>query len=161
GPFVSFLQELGVWDEAGLAGGPEETIGPCSGAPRVLLVHANYLPPDASVPPGATIVYCPRAHAAFRPPPHPFAQWPQRGVRVALGTDGLASNPDLDLLAEARWLHRKRLASGEALLRMITLSGAEALGWEAETGSLEAGKSADLAVVPLHGSEADEAHARV
>jgi cytosine/adenosine deaminase-related metal-dependent hydrolase len=75
---------------------------------------------------------------------------------VALGTDSLASNPDLDLLAEARFVHRLYPDfSGEQLLRMATLSGAEALGFGNVTGSLEPGKSADLAVVPLRGTDGD------
>ncbi|HEY8504743.1 MAG TPA: amidohydrolase family protein, partial [Gemmataceae bacterium] len=66
------------------------------------------------------------------------------------GTDSLASSPDLDVLAEAR-LARRLFPGvpGEALLRAATLGGAEALGFAAVTGSLEAGKSADLLAVPL------------
>jgi cytosine/adenosine deaminase-related metal-dependent hydrolase len=80
-------------------------------------------------------------------------------VRVALGTDSLASNPDLDLLAEARFIHQLYPDfPGDVLLRMATLSGAEALGWTDETGSLDSGKSADLVVVPLASSRADDPH---
>jgi 5-methylthioadenosine/S-adenosylhomocysteine deaminase len=62
----------------------------------------------------------------------------------------LASNPDLDMLAEARWFHsRYPDISGSQLLRMVTINGAEALGWGNVTGSLQPGKSADLVVVPL------------
>jgi cytosine/adenosine deaminase-related metal-dependent hydrolase len=71
-------------------------------------------------------------------------------VRVALGTDSLASNPDLDLLAEARCVHKFYPdLPGDVLLRMATLSGAEALGRGSVTGSLTPGKSADLVIVPL------------
>ena len=103
-----------------------------------------------------SIVYCPRTHAAFRHPPHPFREFLARGVRVCLGTDSLASNPDLDILAEARFV-RSRYPDfpGDQLLRMVTLAGAEALGWADECGSLEAGKSADLVAVPL--PDCDEA----
>src|SRR5439155_6487571 len=98
----------------------------------------------------ASVVYCPRTHAAFGHAPHPFREFLARGVRVALGTDGLSSNPDLDILAEARFLHRKHPdLPGATLLRMLTLFGAEALGWAGETGSLEPGKAADLVVLPL------------
>jgi cytosine/adenosine deaminase-related metal-dependent hydrolase len=95
-------------------------------------------------------VYCPRTHAAFGHPPHPFRESLARGVRVALGTDSLASNPDLSLLAEARFI-ASRFADFDRslLLRMATLSGAEALGWSEEIGSLESGKTADFAVVAL------------
>ena len=52
-------------------------------------------------------MYCPRTHDAFGHTPHPAADWLAAGGRVALGTDSLASNPDLDVLAEARWLKKK------------------------------------------------------
>src|SRR5262249_1272892 len=92
-------------------------------------------------------------------PPHPFRDFLARGVRVALGTDSLASNPDLDMLAEARFVHRRYPdVSGATLLRMATLAGAEALGWADETGSLEPGKSADLVMLPLSGKEEDDPH---
>ncbi len=69
---------------------------------------------------------------------------------MALGTDSLASNPDLDLFGEVRFLHRLHpQLPGDVLLRMATLSGAEALGWAEETGSLAPGKSADLVVLAL------------
>lgn len=151
GPFVPFLSELGVYSPEGLAASFAEVIQQCLSVQRpALFVHCNYLPPDALQAPSATVVYCPRTHAAFGHPPHLFRHFLAHGVRVALGTDSLASNPDLDLLAEARFVHRWYPDfSGAQLLRMATLSGAEALGWEDETGSLEPGKSADLAVVPL------------
>ena len=80
-------------------------------------------------------------------------------MRVAVGTDSLASNPDLDVLAEIRFLHRLYPdVPGAVLLRMATLSGAEALGWADQTGSLTPGKSADLVVVPLP-DRSDEPHA--
>ena len=69
-------------------------------------VRPRQLPrPRRGHPRNGTIVYCPRTHAAFGHPPHPFREFLARGVRVALGTDSLASNPDLDLLAEARFVH--------------------------------------------------------
>ena len=80
----------------------------------------------------------------------------KRGVRVCLGTDSLASNPDLDILAEARFVkHRYPDFDGETLLKMVTLFGAEALGWANECGSLEPGKSADFVAVPLSDGEGD------
>ena len=125
-------------------------------ASPLLYVHGNYLRPDAPLPKNASIIYCPRTHAAFGHPPHPFRDFLARGVRVAIGTDSLASNPDLDVLAEIRFLHRLYPdVPGAVLLRMATLSGAEALGWADETGSLAPGKSADLVVVPLAGDDAD------
>jgi cytosine/adenosine deaminase-related metal-dependent hydrolase len=152
GPFVAFLRDLGVWDRDGLAGSPAEVMKLCW-SPQRLFVHGNYLAPSVRLPPNSTIVYCPRTHAAFGHPPHPFPHFLARGIRVALGTDSLASNPDLDLLAEARFLHARHPdVPGQEVLRMATLAGAEALGWADETGSIEAGKSADLVVVPVGAS---------
>ena len=65
--------------------------------------------------------------------------------------------PGPELLAEARFVHRQYPEIEPALLlRMATLAGAEALGWEAETGSLSPGKSADLVVLPLSHEDASE-----
>jgi cytosine/adenosine deaminase-related metal-dependent hydrolase len=124
-----------------------------------LLAHCNYLSPDTQFQPQHSVVYCPRTHAAFLHPTHPFREFLKRGVRVCLGTDSLASNPDLDILAEARFVHARHPDfPGDQLLRMVTLSGSEALGWPNETGSLEVGKSADFVAVPLPDVEAADPH---
>jgi len=150
GPFVPFLRDLGVWDPSGFAPSWDWVLWKLSRAPAAIIAHGNHLSPMAPVPPNATVVYCPRTHAAFGHPPHPFREMLARGVRVALGTDSLASNPDLDLLAEARFLQAKfQDVPGEQLLRMATINGATALGFGTLTGSLEPGKSADMVVVPL------------
>jgi cytosine/adenosine deaminase-related metal-dependent hydrolase len=160
GPFVSFLAELGVWDPGGLAKGrlltgPQRVLRKIRHASAALIAHGNYLPTDVRMPANATIVYCPRTHAAFGHPPHPFREFLQRGIRVALGTDSLASNPDLDVLAEMRFVHMCYPdVPGDVILRMGTLAGAEALGWGDATGSLAPGKSADLVVVPLSAANA-------
>lgn len=149
GPFVDFLQRLGLWDGAVLAPSLGAVVA-AAGAGPVLYAHANYLPPDVPLRPDTSVVYCPRTHAAFGHPPHPFRAFLARGVRVCLGTDGLVSNPDLDVLAEARFVRARHPdLPGDQLLRMVTLSGAEALGWADETGSLEPNKSADFVAVPI------------
>jgi cytosine/adenosine deaminase-related metal-dependent hydrolase len=159
GPFVAFLQELGVWAPDGLADSAISVMSLCNQAIPKLFIHGNYLSATARFPPGSTVIYCPRTHAAFGHTPHPFRRFLARGIAVALGTDSLASNPDLDLLAEARFLHRHYPDVGGAdLLRMATLNGARALGWDHETGSLEVGKSADLVVLPLPTGTADDPH---
>lgn len=153
GPFVDFLAELGVWDPAGLVADPLEVIRLL---PRGIFVHGNYL--DAATPflPAQSLVICPRTHAAFGHPHHPF---PKMNVRLALGTDSLASNPDLDILAEARFLrrHYPEIAP-TTILRMLTLNGAEALGFDGITGSLTPGKSADLVVLPLRNEDRADPH---
>jgi aminodeoxyfutalosine deaminase len=156
GPFVQFLEELGVWGESGsLAKSLDWILWRTQRVSSILFVHANFLRPDAPIRPNGTVVYCPRTHAAFGHPPHPFREFLKRGVRVALGTDSLASNPDLDILGEMRFLHsRYPGVPGDVVLRMGTLAGAETLGWSDETGSLTPGKSADLVVLPLPPDEA-------
>jgi cytosine/adenosine deaminase-related metal-dependent hydrolase len=130
--------------------GPDEILRLTAGAGPVVFAHGNYLPEEAPVPANGTVVYCPRTHAAFGHEPHPLPDLLRRGVRVALGTDSLASNPDLNVLAEARFV-RSRFPDLPAglILRMATLSGAEALGFASDCGSLTTGKWADLAAVSL------------
>jgi cytosine/adenosine deaminase-related metal-dependent hydrolase len=150
GSFRGFLEELDVWDTEGLIPSISKLLEINQAAANVLLIHGNYLEPSLNFPAGTTVVYCPRTHAYFGHSLHPFRDLLARGDRVALGTDSLASNPDLDLLAELRFLGRQFPdVPGSALLCMATLNGAEALGRQDETGSLMPGKSADLAVVPL------------
>ena len=150
GPFRSFLQDLGVWQSDAFSDSPETWITRRLRRAPDLYVHANYLAPTKHIPHSGSIVHCPRTHAAFGHPPHPFREFLARGVRVCFGTDSLASNPDLDVLSEARFVRRRYPDfPGDQLLRMVTRGGAEALGLDNETGSLEAGKSADFVVVPL------------
>ena len=158
GPFVDFLQELGVWDPTGLIDNYETLLGLFRGVRNVAFIHANYLI-LAAFPESVRAscrVLCPRTRAAFGFGGGPIHELNQPGVSIAIGTDSLASNPDLDVLAEIRFLHRLYPdVPGATLLRMATLSGAEALGWADEAGSLTPGKSADLVVVPLRGDGAD------
>ena len=71
-------------------------------------------------------------------------------MRVALGTDSRASNPDLCLWSEMRHVAAKHPGvSPEQVLHMGTLMGAEALGIDADVGSITIGKRADLVVLPL------------
>jgi hypothetical protein len=162
GPFVSFLTDMGVYRADAFAPSWQEFLTPLpsNAIPKQrLIVHANYLPATFPFQSNHTIAYCPRTHAAFGHPPHPFREFLARGVRVCLATDSLASNPDLDILAEARLVHERHPDfPGDQLLKMVTLAGAEALGWADECGSLEPGKSADLVVVPLPDRDAADPH---
>jgi cytosine/adenosine deaminase-related metal-dependent hydrolase len=160
GAMRAFLEEMGAWEPTGLAGSLEWFMHQAQRTEPVALVHGNYLDASKVAALGsgsrAHVVYCPRTHAFFGHPPHPFLDLQQAGVNVALGTDSLASNPDLSILEEMRFLWRSRPETpGETLLRMATLSGAAALGWDQETGSLTPGKSADFVVVPLERESAN------
>jgi cytosine/adenosine deaminase-related metal-dependent hydrolase len=160
GPLAELLRELGI-DPAKTATLPGVGNYPgVMGRPsRVVLAHCNYLSPEAKFSLNQTVAYCPRTHAAFGHLPHPFREFIRRGVRVCLATDSLASNPDLDVLAEARFVHAACPGYPTwVVLHMVTLGGAEALGWADEAGSLEPGKSADLVVVPLPDREASNPH---
>ncbi len=153
GPFVDFLKDLKVWDPDRLVTDPLDVVRMF---PRGIFIHGNYLDPATPFLPTQTLVVCPRTHAAFGHSRHPF---PAMKVRVALGTDSLASNPDLDILAEARHLRRHYPEVEPALLlRMLTLNGAQALGFDAVAGSLTPGKSADLVVLPLPNAERGDSH---
>ncbi len=155
GPFVRFLNELGVYDETALAHSQHDVLA-LAAAPHLSVAHGNYL---GDVPANAAVIYCPRTHAAFGHATHPFQQLLSAGNCVALGTDSLASNPDLSILAETRFLHAKFPdVPGRALLSMATLAGARALGRAHETGSLVAGKLADLVAVPLPNHERADPH---
>ncbi len=72
----------------------------------------------------------------------PLELFRKAGVPLGIGTDSVVSVGDLDLWAEAE---AAGLAGADAL-RALTIEGARALGWEAEIGSLEVGKAADLLV---------------
>jgi cytosine/adenosine deaminase-related metal-dependent hydrolase len=115
--------------------------------PPLVAVHCSDLGRDdvgALARAGMPVVFCPRSHAFFRRPPHPVRALRRAGVPVALGTDSLASNRDLDVRAEMREVvDRYGLAPAEAW-RMATSAGARALRLGAAAGTLRAGAPADM-----------------
>jgi aminodeoxyfutalosine deaminase len=130
---------------------PETTAEP----PTALVVHGNYLDAAsldliARAKRPTTVVYCPRTHAFFGHEPYPLDDFLRRGIPVAIGTDSRASNPDLSVLAELRFIaERYPEISSEAIIRLGTIAGAKALGHQSECGSLEPGEFADLASVQI------------
>jgi 5-methylthioadenosine/S-adenosylhomocysteine deaminase len=110
---------------------------------------------------GAHVVHCPESNLKLASGFCPVQKLIQAGINVALGTDGAASNNDLDMFAEMRTaaLLAKAVAQDASALpaaqalRMATLNGARALGLEEETGSLLPGKAADITAVNLGGIE--------
>lgn len=91
----------------------------------------------------AAVAACPRSNRAHGHGESPVAALRAAGVPLGLGTDSVVSVPDLDLWAEAEALGLE----WEDALRVLTLEGARALGWDDRIGSLEVGKAADLAVL--------------
>jgi 5-methylthioadenosine/S-adenosylhomocysteine deaminase len=90
----------------------------------------------------------------------PVPEYLAAGVTVALGTDGAASNNDLDMFEAMRFaalLHKVKTRDPQAVpasaaLEMATINGARALGLESRIGSIETGKRADLVVVSMQGA---------
>ena len=96
---------------------------------------------------GAAVAHCPRSNEYLGCGVSPVPKMLERGVRVGMGTDGLWSSPSLNHFEETLFAVRLHGFDGETGLKLATLSGAQALGIEGETGSLEVGKWADFAVV--------------
>ena len=131
---------------------------------RLIAVHATQLN-DAEIAllaeTGAHIVHCPESNLKLASGFCPVAQCLDAGVNVALGTDGAASNNDLDMFGEMRTtaLLGKAVAkdasavSAMTALKMATINGAKALGLDAEIGSLAIGKAADVIAIDLSGLE--------
>ncbi len=129
-------------------------------SPMLVAVHGTQLSPtdiDVLAACGAAVVHCPESNLKLGSGVCPATDLLGRGVRVALGTDGAASNNDLDVLSEMRTAGL--LAAGVSarpgalvardLLRMATLEGARVLGLGDSTGSLVPGKWADLCCINL------------
>ena len=105
---------------------------------------------------GATLVTCPRSNQWVGAGVPPVARFYASGVRVAVGTDSLASVDDLNLFAELAELRRLAPAvPARALLESATRSGAEALGFGGELGVLAPGARAALVAVDVRRGEAD------
>jgi 5-methylthioadenosine/S-adenosylhomocysteine deaminase len=132
--------------------------------PNLQAVHMTQLLPDeieliAST--GVHVVHCPESNLKLASGFTPVANLLQAGVNVALGTDGAASNNDLDMISEMRTaaLLAKGVANDASAVNamqsitMATLNGARALGLDDYTGSLLPGKSADIIAIDLNNIE--------
>ena len=115
---------------------------------EIALLHRN----------GCSVAHCPTSNLKLASGIAPIARMKAAGINVALGTDGAASNNRLDILAEMRLaglLAKAQAGDAQALpaheaLRMATMNAAEALGLGKVTGSIEAGKSADLCAIDFN-----------
>jgi 5-methylthioadenosine/S-adenosylhomocysteine deaminase len=124
----------------------------------------------------ASVAHCPKSNAKFGHGHAPFAAFVERGLKVGLGSDSVASNNTCDLLEEARFAAlmsrasdsqagSKRMMEARDVIYAATLGGARALGLEDQTGALAEGLQADLLVIGLDGAHQipvyDPAHALV
>ena len=130
--------------------------------PRFQAVHMTQVSDEdiaLLVESNSSVIHCPESNLKLASGFCPVERLWQAGVNVAIGTDGAASNNDLDLLGETRTatlLAKAVSGSATALdahraLRMATLNGARALGLDEQIGSLEVGKLADLVAFDLSG----------
>jgi cytosine/adenosine deaminase-related metal-dependent hydrolase len=106
---------------------------------------------------GVAAAHCPRSNDFLGCGVSPVPRMLECGVRVGMGTDGLWSSPSMNLFEETLFALRLHGFHGATGLELATLGGARALGIGDETGSLELGKRADLAVVDVDPSGEDPA----
>lgn len=131
---------------------------------NVLAVHASQLNEediDILTTTKTQIIHCPESNMKLASGICPIETLLASGLNVALGTDSVASNNDLDMFSEMRsatFLSKIATMSpislnADTTLRLATLHGAKALGVEKQLGSLETGKSADFIAVCLNDIE--------
>jgi len=156
GPWRSLLEALGSWDPAFKAPGgtPVEFLDGCGFLDgRVLAVHGVQMSPaDLArlAERNVTLVTCPRSNEHTGAGQPPVADFFASGVRVAVGTDSLASTPDLNVFAELAALRRLAPAvPARRLLDSATRAGADALGFGGQYGTIAPGMSARLIAVDV------------
>ena len=156
GPWRVLLEQIGAWDPAWVAPGvsPVQFLDE-SGFLRsnVIAVHGVQMSSaDLArlVAHGTTLVTCPRSNGHTGAGAPPITEFYESGVRVAIGTDSLASAPDLNVFSELATM--RALAPGvpaPLMLDSATRQGARALGFDADYGTIEPGKRARLLVVRI------------
>jgi cytosine/adenosine deaminase-related metal-dependent hydrolase len=162
GPWRRLLEDVGAWNQEWTPPG----VGPVqflddSGFldARALAVHGVQMTAaDLArlAARGATLVTCPRSNRYTGAGTPPIERFYESGVRVAIGTDSLASAPDLNVFSELAAL--RALAPGvpaSKLLASATIEGARALGFDAGYGTIEPGKSARLLAVDVPAGAGD------
>ena len=129
-------------------------------SPRLLAVHMTDLLTEeiqSLAAAGVNIIHCPEANLKLASGIAPIAECAQAGLNIAIGTDGSASNNDLNMLGELRCA--AMLAKGQSFdaqavdawkaLEMATINAAKALNIDDICGTLEKGKSADMIAIDL------------
>ena len=158
GPCRTGLERMGKWDHAWVTPrcNPVEYLNRMGFLDdRVLVVHGVQFGEDELkrlATAGSTLVTCPRGNVRTGAGEPPIEEFFESGVRVAVGTDSLASVPDLNLFAELAEMRRLAPAvPARALLESATINGARALGFESEFGTIDSGKRDALLAVELDG----------
>lgn len=125
---------------------------------KLMAVHMVHLT-DADIERVATtnahVVHSPQSNLKLGSGIAPVAALMSAGVNIALGTDGCASNNDVDMFSEMKTAallakgstHNPGVCKASEVLAMATINGAKALGLEAHIGSLEIGKQADIIAI--------------
>ncbi|MBU0985645.1 MAG: amidohydrolase family protein, partial [Proteobacteria bacterium] len=140
---VKYLDKIGIIDQ------------------NILLVHAVWLDDDdikIIAKRRASVSHNPESNMKLASGIAPVPALLKAGVTVGLGTDGCASNNNLDLFSEmdtAAKLHKVNamdptLMDAVTVLKMATIEGARSLGLQEITGSLEIGKKADVIIIDTH-----------
>jgi len=162
GPWRALLEELGSWDPAWVppGGSPVDFLDEAGFlGNRVIAVHGVQMTDsdlEKLAARGTTLVTCPRSNGHTGAGAPPLAEFYASGVRIAVGTDSLASAPDLNVFAELATM--RALAPrvpAASLLESATIEGARALGFDADYGTIEPGKQARLIAVTLPSSNID------
>ena len=170
GAFRSLLEGLGAWrpEAPPRLLGVADWISWLARPPRGIVVHGTFLPEDpmalarlARHRDRLCVVVCPRTTQAIAGRLPPVDSFRAAGVRVAIGTDSRASNPDLSVLSECRTLVEGGLVSPAESLAMATRNGAWALGFDRQSGILTPGMSADLVILRPAGRTADPHEAAI
>ena len=142
------LTPVGYLDQLGVLG------------PNVIAAHGVHLTPediDILAQRGVSVAHNPECNMKLASGVAPIPELMKAGVKVGLGTDGVASNNDLDLFNEmntAAILHKLNsldptVLDAQSVVHMATMGGARVLGMEKEIGSLEPGKKADMILLDM------------
>ncbi len=129
--------------------------------PETVAAHSIYLS-DADIEllakTNCSVAHNPECNMKLASGVAPFSKFIKVGIKIGLGTDGCASNNNLNMFEEARtaaYLHKfsendPTVATAKQLVEIITIGGAEVLGIQDITGSLEVGKRADILIIDLN-----------
>ena len=162
GPWRVLLEEIGAWDPEWVAPGvsPVQYLDEAGFLDaRTVAVHGVQMTSADLARLAArrvTLVTCPRSNGHSGAGAPPIEAFYQSGVPVAVGTDSLASAPDLNVFAELATMHALAPSvPASTLLDSATRQGARALGFDADYGTIEPGKRARVIAVDVPPGVAD------